>query len=90
MSITTKQTQDIVKKFGKDKKDTGSSEVQNALLTERIRSLTEHVKNNKKDNHSKRGLVMLVSQRKKLLKYLRRINPESYLNVTQELSIRRN
>ena len=90
MSITTKQTQDIVKKFGKDKKDTGSSEVQIALLTERIRSLTEHVKNNKKDNHSKRGLVMLVSQRKTLLKYLRRINPESYLNVTQELSIRRN
>ena len=90
MSITTKQTQDIVEKFGKDKKDTGSSEVQIALLTERIRSLTEHVKNNKKDNHSKRGLVMLVSQRKKLLKYLRRINPESYLNVTQELSIRRN
>ena len=45
---------------------------------------------NKKDNHSRRGLVMLVSQRKKLLKYLRRINPESYLNVTQELSIRRN
>ena len=90
MSITTKQTQDIVKNFGKDEKDTGSSEVQIALLTERIRSLTEHAKNNKKDNHSKRGLVMLVSQRKKLLKYLRRINPESYLNVTQELSIRRN
>ena len=90
MSITTKQTQDIVNKFGKDKNDTGSSEVQIALLTERIRSLTEHVKKNKKDNHSKRGLVMLVSQRKKLLKYLRRINPESYLNVTQELSIRRN
>ena len=79
-----------VKKFGKDEKDTGSSEVQVALLTERIRLLTEHAKKNKKDNHSRRGLVMLVSQRKKLLKYLRRINPESYLNVTQELSIRRN
>ena len=90
MSITTTETQDIVKKFGKDEKDTGSSEVQIALLTERIRLLTEHAKNNKKDNHSRRGLVMLVSQRKKLLKYLRRINPESYLNVTQELSIRRN
>ena len=58
--------------------------MQIALLTERIRVLTEHVKMNKKDNHSKRGLVMLVSQRKKLLKYLRRVNPESYLNVTQE------
>ena len=90
MSITNTEKQDIVKKFGKNDKDTGSSEVQIALLTERIRVLTEHVKMNKKDNHSKRGLVMLVSQRKKLLKYLRRVNPESYLNITQELSIRRN
>ena len=90
MSITNTEKQDIVKKFGKNDKDTGSSEVQIALLTERIRVLTEHVKMNKKDNHSKRGLVMLVSQRKKLLKYLRRVNPESYLNLTQELSIRRN
>ena len=90
MSITNKQKQDIVKKFGKDENDTGSSQVQIALLTERIRLLTEHAKVNKKDHLSRRGLVMLVSQRKKLLKYLRRINPESYLNVTQELSIRRN
>ena len=90
MSLTNEQIQDIVKKFGKDDKDTGSSEVQVALLTSRIRSLTEHAKDNKKDNHSRRGLVMLVSQRKKLLKYLRRTNPESYLNVTQELAIRRN
>ena len=64
MSITNTEKQDIVKKFGKNDKDTGSSEVQIALLTERIRVLTEHVKMNKKDNHSKRGLVMLVSQRK--------------------------
>ena len=90
MSITNTQKQDIVKKFGKNAKDTGSSEVQIALLTERIRLLTEHATVNINDNHSKRGLVMLVSQRKKLLKYLRRTNPESYLNVTQELSIRRN
>lgn len=90
MSLTNEQIQDVVKKFGKDDKDTGSSEVQVALLTSRIRYLTEHAKDNKKDNHSRRGLVMLVSQRKKLLKYLRRSNPESYLNLTQELSIRRN
>ena len=90
MSLTNKQIQDIVKKFGKDDQDTGSSEVQVALLTSRIRLLTEHAKDNKKDNHSRRGLVILVSQRKKLLKYLRRTNPESYLNVTQELAIRRN
>ena len=90
MSLENEQIKDIVKEFGKDDKDTGSSKVQIALLTARIRSLTEHAKDNKKDNHSRRGLVMLVSQRKKLLKYLRRTKPESYLKLTQELAIRRN
>ena len=90
MSLKNEQIKDIVKEFGKDDKDTGSSEVQIALLTSRIRSLTDHAKENKKDNHSRRGLVLLVSQRKKLLKYLRRTNPESYLKLTQELAIRRN
>lgn len=90
MSLTNEQIQEIVTQFGKDKNDTGSSQVQVALLTARIRFLTDHVKINKKDNHSRRGLVLLVSQRKKLLKYMRRINPDSYLNVTNELSIRRN
>ena len=90
MSLENEQIKDIVKEFGKDDKDTGSSKVQIALLTSRIRSLTEHAKDNKKDNHSRRGLVMLVSQRKKLLKYLRRTKPESYLKLTQELAIRRN
>ena len=90
MSLTNELIQEIVTQFGKDKNDTGSSQVQVALLTARIRSLTDHVKINKKDNHSRRGLVLLVSQRKKLLKYMRRINPDSYLNVTNKLSIRRN
>ena len=90
MSLDNKEIQKIVKKYGKTDKDTGSSEVQVALLTSRIRSLTEHAKENKKDNHSRRGLVMLVSQRKKLLKYLRRTNPDSYLKITEELTIRRN
>ena len=90
MSLTNEQIQEIVTQFGKDKNDTGSSQVQVALLTAMIRSMTDHVKINKKDNHSRRGLVLLVSQRKKLLKYMRRINPDSYLNVTNELSIRRN
>jgi small subunit ribosomal protein S15 len=90
MSLTNEQIQEIVTQFGKDKNDTGSSQVQVALLTARIRSLTDHVKINKKDNHSRRGLVLLVSQRKKLLKYMRRVNPDSYLTVTNELSIRRN
>lgn len=89
MSLKNEQIQEIVTQFGKDKNDTGSSQVQVALLTARIRSLTDHVKINKKDNHSRRGLVLLVSQRKKLLKYMRRVNPDSYLNVTNELSIRR-
>ena len=90
MSLDNKEIQKIVKKYGKTDKDTGSSEVQVTLLTSRIRSLTEHAKENKKDNHSRRGLVMLVSQRKKLLKYLRRTNPDSYLKITEELAIRRN
>ena len=90
MSLDNKEIQKIVKKYCKTDKDTGSSEVQVALLTSRIRSLTEHAKENKKDNHSRRGLVMLVSQRKKLLKYLRRTNPDSYLKITEELAIRRN
>ena len=61
MSLDNKEIQKIVKKYGKTDKDTGSSEVQVALLTSRIRSLTEHAKENKKDNHSRRGLVMSVS-----------------------------
>ena len=90
MSLTNEQIQEIVTQFGKDKNDTGSSQVQVALLTARIRSLTDHVKINKKDNNSRRGLVLLVSQRKKLLKYMRRVNPDSYMTMTNELSIRRN
>ena len=90
MSLKNEQIQEIVTQFGKDKNDTGSSQVQVALLTARIRSLTDHVKINKKDKHSRRGLVLRVSQRKKLLKYMRRVNPDSYLTVTNELSIRRN
>ena len=88
--MNVNEKKEIVKDFGKKDKDTGSTEVQVALLTKKINELSEHFKFHKKDHHSRRGLVMLVSQRKKLLKYLRRINPESYLNVTQELSIRRN
>ena len=90
MSLDNKEIQKIVKKYGKNDKDTGSSEVQVTLLTSRIGSLTEHAKENKKDNHSRRGLVMLVSQRKKLLKYLLRTNPDTYLKITEELAIRRN
>ena len=70
MPITKEEKQKIVKKFGSNDQDTGSSEVQIAILTHRIRELTDHVKVHKKDNHTRRGLVQLVSKRKKLLKYL--------------------
>ena len=90
MTLTKEQIQSTIKKYGKNDKDTGSTEVQIALLTNRIQYLTEHAKIHKKDNHSKRGLVMLVAERRKLLKYLRRTDPASYVKITQELSIRRN
>ena len=90
MTLTKEQIQSIIKKYGKNDKDTGSTEVQIALLTNRIQYLTEHAKIHKKDNHSKRGLVMLVAERRQLLKYLRRPDPDSYVKITQELSIRRN
>ncbi len=90
MALESKEKQKIIKKYGKNDKDTGATEVQVALLTSQIRSLTEHVKLNKNDKHSRRGLVMLVSQRKKQLKFLRRTNPESFIKLTEELKIRRN
>ncbi len=88
MPLTVEQKQEIVEKFGKDGKDTGSAEVQIALLTQRIRELTEHVKLHKKDNHSRYGLVKLVAQRKKMMKYLRKTNPESYVDTIKKLDIR--
>ena len=88
MPITIEEKKEYVNKFGKDSNDTGSSEVQIAILTHRIRELTEHVKTHKKDHHTRRGLVMLVAKRKKMMKYLMRSNSKSYLNVIKELSIR--
>ena len=88
MPITKEDKEKIVKKFGKSKEDTGATEVQVAILSHRISELTEHVKVHKKDKHTRKGLVQLVSQRKKLLKYLMKTNSESYLNLIKELSIR--
>jgi small subunit ribosomal protein S15 len=88
MPISIEDKKEYAKKFGKDSNDTGSSEVQIAILTHRIRELTEHVKTHKKDHHTRRGLVMLVAKRKKMMKYLMRSNSKSYLNVIKELSIR--
>ncbi len=88
MPINKDDKKEYVDKFGKDSIDTGSAEVQIAILTHRIRELTEHVKVHKKDNHTRRGLVQLVSKRKKMLKYLVRSDSNSYLKLIKELSIR--
>ena len=88
MPITKEDKERIIKKFGKDSSDTGSTEVQVAILSHRISELTEHLKIHKKDKHTRRGLVALVSQRKKLLKYLVRSDSDSYLKLVKELSIR--
>lgn len=79
----------IVQKFRKSELDTGSSEVQIALLTDRIIELTEHFKINKKDHHSRRGLVRLVNRRRKLLDYLKRKKPDSYKQMLSELGLRK-
>ena len=89
MSITTERKLELIKEFGKSETDTGSAEVQVAILTERIVNLTAHFKTHAKDNHSRRGLLMLVSQRRHLLDYLRNIEESRYQDVIKRLGIRR-
>lgn len=89
MSITTERKLELIKEFGKSETDTGSAEVQIAILTERIVNLTGHFKTHAKDNHSRRGLLMLVSQRRHLLDYLRNIEESRYQDVIKRLGIRR-
>jgi len=89
MSITAERKQELIKEYGKAKGDTGSPEVQVAVLTERIKNLTEHFKDHKKDNHSRRGLLKLVSQRRRLLDYLRGKDEGSYQELIGKLGIRR-
>ena len=88
MPLKIEERESIVSKFGENKTDRGSAAVQIALLTNRIRLLTTHVTKHKKDNHSRRGLVMLVGKRKRLTKYLRKTDLEKYENVVNELKIR--
>ena len=82
--------QDIIKKYATSENDTGSSEVQIAILSQRIKELTEHLRSNKKDNSTRHGLLTLVGRRRKLLKYLIRENHSRYMSITEELGIRRN
>ena len=82
-------TQSIIKEYQKDSSDTGSVDVQVALLTARIRHLTEHFKTHKKDHHSRRGLLRLVSQRKKLLTYIKNNDLSAYANLISRLGLRK-
>ena len=82
-------TQTIIKEYQKDASDTGSADVQIALLTARIRHLTEHFKTHKRDHHSRRGLLRLVSQRKKLLSYVKSNDITSYTNLISRLGLRK-
>ncbi len=88
MSITADKKAEIIKKYARHEGDTGSPEVQIAILTERIKNLTEHIKQNKKDLHSRRGLIGMVNKRRKLLNYLKRVDVERYKKIVEELGIR--
>ncbi len=89
MTITAERKQDVIKDFATKTDDTGSPEVQVAILTERIVNLTEHFKVHKKDLHSRRGLLKMVSQRRRLLDYLMRKNRERYLTLIKRLGLRK-
>ncbi len=89
MSLTVERKREIVERFGSDTNDTGSTSVQVALLTERIQHLTEHLREHTKDHHSRRGLLMLVGQRRRLLQYLRSKDIDRYRQLIGELGLRR-
>lgn len=87
-SISKERTQELIAEYGKNAQDSGSAEVQVAILTERIRNLTEHLKVHKKDNHTRRGLMMLLGKRRGLLKYIKNRNIEEYRTLIKQLGIR--
>ncbi|EKE09556.1 MAG: 30S ribosomal protein S15 [uncultured bacterium] len=89
MSITNMRKQKLIKDYATEEKDTGSPEVQVALLTERINNLTTHLGEHQKDFHSRRGLLMLVSRRRRLLDYLKRVEESRYTKLIERLNIRR-
>ena len=89
MTVTAEKKQEIIKDNAQASGDTGSPEVQVAILTERIRNLTEHFKDHHKDNHSRRGLLMMVAQRRKLLDYLKRKDEARYTDLIGKLGLRR-
>jgi small subunit ribosomal protein S15 len=89
MSLTVERKREIVERFGRSSADTGSTTVQVALLTARIEQLTDHLREHKSDHHSRRGLLMLVGQRRRLLQYLRRKDVDRYRELIGELGLRR-
>ncbi|OQX86641.1 30S ribosomal protein S15 [candidate division KSB1 bacterium 4484_87] len=89
MPLTSEKKSEIIKKFGESEKDTGNTRVQIALLSERIAQISGHLKKAPKDHHSRRGLLMLVGQRRRLLNYLMRKDLEGYRKLIKELGIRR-
>jgi len=89
VSISQQQKDETIARFRRDEKDTGSTEVQVAVLTRRIQNLTEHFKAHKKDNHSRRGLLLMVSRRRKLLAYLKRISLTRYQELIHSLELRK-
>ncbi len=89
MSITQQEKAELIKKFGRGENDTGSTEVQVAILTTRINNLTEHLKTHKKDFHSRRGLLVMVGQRRRLLDYLNSNSNERYADLIKSLGLRR-
>ena len=89
MTVTAERKQELVAKFGKGESDTGSAEVQIAVLTDRINLLTQHLRTHSKDHHSRRGLLMLVGKRRRLLNYLQRKDLEGYRALIRELGLRR-
>jgi small subunit ribosomal protein S15 len=89
MSMTKQEKQELIKQFATHEKDVGSPEIQVSILTKRIRDLTNHMGIHKKDFHTKRGLLMLVSRRRRLLDYLKRVDEARYRSLTERLSIRK-
>lgn len=89
-SISKERVAELIAEFGKGANDSGSAEVQVAILSERIRNLTEHLKMHKKDNHTRRGLMMLIGKRRGLLKYIKNRNIEEYRALIKKLGIRDN
>ena len=88
MSLTAERKRELIDKYGRAEGDTGSTEVQVALLTERINELTEHLRTHTKDHHSRRGLLMLVGKRRRMLRYLERHDLERYRSLVGELGLR--